>query len=96
MIIHRAFVSYPVVKVQSSDRRSSRPHSSCSDALHCGTVVRFHCFGGAKRNRTADPLLARQVLSQLSYGPIQGMKLWWALVDSNHRPHPYQGCALTS
>jgi len=21
---------------------------------------------------------------------------WWALVDSNHRPHPYQGCALTS
>jgi len=22
--------------------------------------------------------------------------VWWALVDSNHRPHPYQGCALTS
>ena len=20
---------------------------------------------------------------------------WWARVDSNHRPHPYQGCALT-
>ena len=26
--------------------------------------------GGARRDRTADPLLARQVLSQLSYGPI--------------------------
>ena len=28
-------------------------------------------FGGDERNRTADPLLARQVLSQLSYTPIQ-------------------------
>jgi hypothetical protein len=21
---------------------------------------------------------------------------WWAWVDSNYRPHPYQGCALTT
>ena len=21
---------------------------------------------------------------------------WWVRVDLNHRPHPYQGCALTS
>jgi hypothetical protein len=27
-------------------------------------------FGGAKRDRTADLLLARQALSQLSYSPI--------------------------
>src|SRR5690606_20791516 len=27
-------------------------------------------FGGAKRDRTADLLRARQALSQLSYGPI--------------------------
>ena len=26
-------------------------------------------FGGAERDRTADPLLAKQVLSQLSYSP---------------------------
>ena len=26
-------------------------------------------FGGARRDRTADPLLAKQMLSQLSYGP---------------------------
>ena len=26
-------------------------------------------FGGDKRDRTADPLLAKQVLSQLSYTP---------------------------
>ena len=29
--------------------------------------------GGATRDRTADPLLAKQVLSQLSYSPIFGM-----------------------
>ena len=23
-------------------------------------------------------------------------KKWWAKVDSNHRPHAYQACALTS
>ncbi len=28
-------------------------------------------FGGADRDRTGDPLLAKQVLSQLSYSPIQ-------------------------
>ncbi len=27
-------------------------------------------YGGDKRNRTADPLLAKQVLSQLSYTPV--------------------------
>ena len=27
-------------------------------------------LGGDKRDRTADPLLARQVLSQLSYTPV--------------------------
>jgi hypothetical protein len=30
-------------------------------------------IGGARRDRTADPLRARQMLSQLSYGPILGM-----------------------
>jgi hypothetical protein len=28
-----------------------------------------NCIGGAERDRTADPLLAKQVLSQLSYSP---------------------------
>ena len=30
-------------------------------------------FGGASRDRTDDPLLAKQVLSQLSYGPIKSL-----------------------
>ena len=62
--------------------------------------------GGADRDRTGDPLLAKQVLSQLSYGPekhcscslieLVGLKGWWAWVDLNYRPHAYQACALTN
>lgn len=48
--------------------------------------------GGGRRVRTDDPLLAKQVLSQLSYAP----KLWWAREDLNLRPHAYQACALTN
>lgn len=32
-------------------------------------------FGGAKRDRTADLLRARQALSQLSYGPVTSADL---------------------
>ena len=58
--------------------------------------------GGARRDRTADPLLAKQVLSHLSYGPLfvapnpQAKIKWWVWEDLNFRPHPYQGCALTN
>jgi hypothetical protein len=51
--------------------------------------------GGAERDRTADPLLAKQVLSQLSYSPIY-LGVWWAWEDLNFRPHAYQACALTN
>ena len=36
--------------------------------------------GGAERDRTADPLLAKQVLSQLSYSPMSTSN-----PDLNHR-----------
>ena len=48
-------------------------------------------IGGGERDRTDDPLLAKQVLSQLSYTP----NLWWVWLDSNQRPPPYQDGALT-
>ena len=37
-------------------------------ALHTKTAL---AIGGAERDRTADPLLAKQVLSQLSYSPVR-------------------------
>ena len=68
------------------------------------------CFGGgAGRNRTDDLLLAKQMLSQLSYspnrmnsqrrllqGPVTPLIRWWAWKDLNFRPHAYQACALTT
>ena len=62
-------------------------------------ITSNHIRSGDKGIRTLDPLLARQVLSQLSYTPIfkfsEINRFWWAEVDSNHRPHAYQACALT-
>ena len=28
--------------------------------------------------------------------PAPGIRSWWAWLDLNQRPHPYQGCALTN
>ena len=53
--------------------------------------------GGANRDRTGDLLLAKQALSQLSYGPERRSgKSWWAWEDLNFRPHAYQARALTN
>lgn len=58
--------------------------------------------GGAGRDRTDDILLAKQALSQLSYGPLITplrpylVEEWWAWEDLNLRPHAYQARALTN
>jgi hypothetical protein len=51
--------------------------------------------GGDEETRTPDPLLAKEMLCQLSYVP-SNRRWWWAFLDSNQRPLPYQGSALTS
>jgi hypothetical protein len=61
----------------------------------------FKTRRGDGRARTGDPLLAKQVLSQLSYIPEvmaqESRRLRaWAFLDSNQRPHGYQPCALTN
>ena len=83
--------AHPQASLQNS--RYGREHKQASSIRKAN--------GGAKRDRTADPLLAKQVLSQLSYSP--NLKLpstipqkWWARADSNCRPHAYQACALTT
>ncbi len=53
--------------------------------------------GGDEETRTPDPLLAKEMLFQLSYVPVLvGGAGWWAFLDSNQRPLPYQGSALTN
>ena len=58
-------------------------------------VQRFQA-SGAKETRTPDFLLAKEALYQLSYGPEAESERVWAFLDSNQRPLPYQGSALTS
>ena len=49
--------------------------------------------GGAEGSRTLDILLAKQTLWPTE---LQPLKLWWAYLDLNQGPRPYQGRALTS
>ena len=65
----------------------------------CARVAGATCSdagGGDEETRTPDPLLAKEMLCQLSYVPAPGCGEWWAFLDSNQRPLPYQGSALTS
>ena len=49
-------------------------------------------YGGHNRTWTYDPLLVRQVLSQLSYATI--FKKWCPEAESNHRHGDFQSPAL--
>mgnify|MGYP007112180909 CR=1 FL=1 len=52
-----------------SNRLSYEPMWLSALTLSQLAVYHFQLAGGDERDRTADPLLARQVLSQLSYTP---------------------------
>jgi hypothetical protein len=78
-------------------------HPVSSIQFECGLaqVLDLRCFrsregGGDEETRTPDLLLAKEMLYQLSYVPLASRELWWAFLDSNQRPLPYQGSALTS
>ena len=59
-------------------------------------VVKMTIDGAGERTRTSDPFITSEVRYQLCHTSIINYKIWWAQVDSNHRPHAYQACALTS
>ena len=55
----------------------------------------------AGATRTASARGARRMLPAIAYDlrysvVKEPVKPWWAWLDLNQRPHPYQGCALTS
>ena len=53
-----------------SNRLSYKPILVSARFLSLFMSLFLKSVGGDKRDRTADPLLAKQVLSQLSYTPI--------------------------
>ena len=77
------------------------PSNKNAKTLRIGIIPRVVC--GASRVRTGDPLLAKQMRYQLRSSPVRKKErlaadsfFLWAREDLNLRPHPYQGCALTS
>ena len=54
----------------SLDDRQAKPDLRLTLTLRFASVNKRTENGGAKRDRTADLLRARQALSQLSYGPM--------------------------
>ncbi len=58
---------FRIVKEQPNKERTSKQESSFRFELRSWTSP-----GGANRDRTGDLLLAKQALSQLSYGPCGG------------------------
>ena len=88
----RGIESPPSLKASAGNLRGSKAGLPTEAALAAKV-------GGARRNRTDDLLLAKQALSQLSYGPAlrhQRSGNWWAWEDLNFRPHAYQARALTN
>ena len=64
----KSFTSSALLKIETlSDQKSdeNKPTFTFFDLLSSA----FIDFGGGERDRTDDPLLAKQVLSQLSYAP---------------------------
>ena len=51
---------------------TSRLSGVRSNHLSYEPLLSLSAYGGDERDRTDDPLLAKQVLSQLSYTPING------------------------
>ncbi len=65
----------------------------CSPLILAVSMPAAKKLGGADRDRTDDPLLAKQVLSQLSYSPIgsaRGLKI------KNPGPRIYRFANLNS
>ena len=74
--------------------RLSKSLAAKAAAITILWLYRVSAPGGDDRSRTGDPLLAKQVLSQLSY--IPSMPFWWAFLGSNQGPRAYQARALAS
>ena len=98
----RTTLLFTMSRQQAASPNGAAANFSFPDEQTNPVQPRQHEDGGARRDRTDDLLLAKQALSQLSYGPEgpkpdeRSRREWWAWVDSNYRPHPYQGCALTN
>ena len=86
----------PALKTSRS-RISKRSHFDAFPIIsfsRSAQLTAFEIFSGRTKAR-------RRVLvhskPRASFGFVRdAARKWWVWVDLNHRPHPYQGCALTN
>ena len=64
----------PISLVQETRSKQRTPPLASGLSRASSALRDCPLSGGAGRDRTDDPLLAKQVLSQLSYSPILGWK----------------------
>ena len=64
-LAYRSWQAWYESNIRLSDLESEHTSNYTTDLLYFS--------GGADRNRTCDPVLARHVLSQLSYSPIKNL-----------------------
>ena len=69
-IIHLYSLFYQAVGLSGLEPPTSRLSGVRSNQLSYKPILKSSDFSGDEEIRTLDPLLARQVLSQLSYIPI--------------------------
>ena len=70
LLLARNFLLYTLFSFQGAVLTFSRSGRNTPPLLRSNTSIQACLFGGDKRDRTADLLLARQALSQLSYTPM--------------------------
>ena len=78
-----SYSGLPKVRRQATGARY--PLQKCTVSLLTPNLRQYACrfenSGGADRDRTGDPLVANQVLSQLSYSPVSVVGCQFAVVS---------------
>ena len=80
-----SIISFSEVVGQNGLAFLRKSHAGCNSPPDCCQEPAFESI-----------LYEFSIAQTLSFGPPFPFLKWWAKMDSNHRPHDYQSCALAS